>query len=136
MTPKSFEEKVVAFVADFTRYPADRIMPQTSLFGDIGIDGDDGDEILAAFMNQFDVDMRACRPVHFGVEGFVPWAPLHWIHQAWLARTEKSSTPESRAGLVPITVQDLIESAKAKRWMVHYGEVANHFPLPTQGAAD
>lgn len=128
VTSASLEEEVIVFVAEFTRYPAAKITPRTTLFGDIGIDGDDGDEILAAFMERFQVDMSACRPVHFGIEGFVPWALLHWIYQAWLARTEKNSTPESRAGLIPITVQDMIESARARRWVLKYEEAANQQP--------
>jgi acyl carrier protein len=120
MTDSAIEEEVIAFVADFTHVRAERITPRTTLFGDLGIDGDDGDEILGRFSERFDVDMTAIQPVHFGGEGFVPWAPLTWIYQVWRAKKEKGSTPESRAGLVPITIQDLIESAEAKRWTVAY----------------
>jgi hypothetical protein len=122
VTVVSIEEDVVAFVADFTRNPVECIKPQTTLFGDLGIDGDDGDEILSAFMRRFDVDMSSCRPVHFGPEGFVPWAPLYWLALAWRSRAEKQSTPESRARLMPITIQDLIDSAKAKRWTIAYDQ--------------
>lgn len=129
MTNRSIEKEVISFVAARTRYAAPKITPTTTLFGDIGIDGDDGDEILTAFMERFQVDMSACRPVHFGGEGFVPWAPLFWIRQAWIAYSERSSTPESRAGLVPITVRDLIESARARQWVLQYEEEANRVPV-------
>ncbi len=120
MTSVSIEEEVVAFVADFTRHPIERIKPQTTLFGELGIDGDDGDEILTAFMKRFAVDMTSYRGVHFGPEGFIPWAPLYWLVLLMRSRVEKPSTPESRARLVPITIQDLIDSAKAKRWSIVY----------------
>jgi len=124
-TKASLEEEVVALVSAYSNYPAEKITPKTTLLGDIGIDGDDGDEILKRFMDRFQVDMSSIRPVHFGIEGFLPWAPLIWIHQAWVAFRDKSSTPESRAGLVPITVQDLIDSARARRWVLKYEEEAN-----------
>lgn len=116
----SIEQQVVALVAEFTGCPVERIKPQTTLFGDLGIDGDDGDEILTVFMKRFEVDMSSCRPVHFGPEGFPPWTPLYWLVLLWRARVEKQSTPESRARLVPITIQDLFDSAKAKRWTISY----------------
>jgi len=119
------EDEVVAFVAEFTSYTATKIKPTTTLFGDIGIDGDDGDAILTAFKERFRVDMAGCRPVHFGAEGFMPSAPLDWIRQLWVSLEEKDSTPESRVGLVPITVQDLIESARARRWVLKYEGKAN-----------
>lgn len=128
VTSASLAEEVIALVADYSNYPAERISPHTTLLGDIGIDGDDGDKILKAFMERFQVDMSSIRPVHFGIEGFVPWAPLIWIHQAWVAYRDKSSTPESRTGLVPITVQDLIDSARARRWVIKYAEEANQPP--------
>lgn len=124
-------EEVVGFVAEFTRYPTAKITPRTTLFGDIGIAGDDGDEIMSAFMKRFQVDLSSVRPVHFGLECSPPWAPLMWIYQAWVAYRDKSSTPESRAGLVPITMQDLIDSARARRWIFKYEEAANQPPQPT-----
>ena len=120
MPDDAIQDQVIALVADFTHVRAERITPRTTLFGDLGIDGDDGDEILGRFSKRFGVDTGTIQPVHFGCEGIVPWAPLMWIHQAWLGMKEKGSTPESRAGLVPITVQDLIDSAQAKRWTIAY----------------
>lgn len=117
------EEEVIAFVAKFSSCPA-AITRKTTLFGDLGIDGDDGDEILAAFMKRFQVNMSSCRPVHFGMEGLLPWAPLSWIRQAWIAHKNKCSTPESRAGLVPITVQNLIDSARLRQWTLKYDHEA------------
>jgi hypothetical protein len=120
VTADFLEDEVAAFVADFTSHPIKQIKPQTTLFGDLGIDGDDGDEILSTFMQRFAVDMSSYRPIHFGPEGFVPWAPLYWLVILWRTIFEKNSTPESRSRLMPITIQDLIDSAKAKQWTIRY----------------
>ena len=126
MTSAAIEEEVTAFVAAKTRCSAERLNPRTTLFGDLGVDGDDSDELLAAFMKRFGVDMRAYRrDRHFGSEGFLPWTPLFWLVLAWRAAGEKVSTPESRARLSPITIQDLIDSARAGKWTVTYEERAS-----------
>lgn len=125
MTSASIEEEVTAFVATKTQHAAARLNPHTTLFGDLGVDGDDSDELLGAFMTRFSVDMTAYRgDRHFGPEGFAPWTPLFWLVLAWRARAEKRSTPESRARLLPITIQDLIDSAKAGRWSLIYEKTA------------
>ncbi len=131
MKPASIEDEVIKLIADYSKFPAERISPQTTLFGDIGIDGDDGDELLTRFMEEFQVDMSLIRPVHFGGEGLIPWAPLLWFRQALIAHRERAGTPESRAGLVPIRVQDLIDSARARRWVLNYEEEANQ-PVQTR----
>jgi hypothetical protein len=122
MDSASIEDEVIAFVANFTGYPLEQITPQTTLFGDLRVDGDDGNEILATFMERFSVDMSACRPLHFGPECLAPWAPLVWLLLLWRALVEEDSTPESCARLVPIRIQDLIDSAKAGRWTISYAE--------------
>jgi hypothetical protein len=122
MSQQSIEHQVIAFAAEFTGRPAKEITLRTTLFGDLGIAGDDGREFLAAFATRFDVEMRACPPVHFGSEGLFPWFLLYWLVLLWRAYVEKGSTPESRARLVPITIQDLVDSAEARRWALTYDE--------------
>jgi acyl carrier protein len=120
----SIEDEVIAFVAKTTGVPAGRITPQTTLFGDLGVDGLDGYDLLVAFKERFSVDLQECRiDRHFGPEScFVPWAVLYWLLLLWRACTEKGSTSESRARMVPITVQNLVDSAKAGVWTVQYDE--------------
>lgn len=121
MTSVSIEEEVAEFVATQTKRSVEAITLRTTLFGDLGVDGDDSEELVDAFMKRFDVDMGAYRPDrHFGPEGLPPWAPLYWLVLAWRAFVEKESTPESRARLVPIRVQDLIDSARARKWSIAY----------------
>jgi len=119
----SLEEEVIAFVAAEMLCSTNAITAHTTLFGDLGIDGDDGDEFLVAFKKRFSVDMCGYRVNrHFGPEGFVPWAPLLWIFYALRGRRKREGTPESRAGLLPISVQVLIDSARARKWTFIYAQ--------------
>lgn len=125
MTSVSIEEEVTAFVAAQIGVSTERLKARTTLFGDLGVDGDDSDELLVAFTKRFSVDMKSYRgDRHFGPEGFAPWSPLLWLASAWRGFAQKESTPESRARLVPVTIQDLIDSARAGRWSVTYEEKA------------
>ena len=134
MTSVSIEEEVIAFVAANIRVSAARLKARTTLFGDLGVDGDDSDELMVAFTKRFGVDMTTYRgDRHFGPEGFAPWTPFYWLVLLWRARTEKGSTPESRARLCPITIQDLIDSAKTGRWSVIYGKTAQQAATAQRG---
>jgi len=125
MTSASIDEVVIAFIAAQSGHSANRLQPCSTLFGDLGVDGDDGDELIAAFVERFVVDMQTYRgDRHFGPEGFPPWTPIFWLVLAWRAYSEKESTPESRARLVPITIQNLIDSARAGKWTMIYEESA------------
>lgn len=111
MPANSFEQ-IRQFVAAFTGASAAQIDARTTLFGDLGINGDDGDELLACFGERFNVDMSAfeqCK--HFGSEGFWPWAPLHWL----LLRLRKG-TPEQKSGRMAISVADLVHAAEKGVW--------------------
>lgn len=104
VTTVSIEEEVIVFVAEHIRVSRERLTLGTTLFGDLGVDGDGGVELLEAFMKRFRVDMQTYRgDQHFGPEGFVPWAPLYWLVLAWGSLVEKQSAPENRARLMPIT---------------------------------
>jgi hypothetical protein len=123
VTSVSLEEEIIAFVAAEMMCSTKAITASTTLFGDLGVDGDDGDEFLVAFMKRFSVDMSGYRGNrHFGPEGFVPWAPLVWLLLALRLRREPKSTPESRAGLIPVPVQVLIDSARAGKWALTYAQ--------------
>jgi acyl carrier protein len=109
---QSLNDRVVAFVSKQLRVRTDRIALDTTIFGDLHTDGDDGVELLQVFGKQFGVDMSGCDPSrHFGPEGFVPWAPLCWVVLAF-----RKSSPEERARLEPISISDLVHAAERGRW--------------------
>ena len=105
-------EDVYRFVAEWTRYPAEKLEPGTTLFGDLGVDGDDARDLLRAFARTFEVDLGAFPFLrHFGPEGFTIRALAHW-----LAQVVKGGSPEARAGLEPVHLRDLVRAAEAGRW--------------------
>lgn len=104
-------ERVYRFVPEWTRTPVEELEPETTLFGDLGVDGDDARDLLRAFARTFDVDLGAV-PFHrhFGPEGFTPLALGHW-----LAQVGRSGSPEAKAGLQPVHLRDLVRAVEAGR---------------------
>lgn len=108
---------VELFIAEATLYPREKMTPDTTLFGDMGVDGDDGIEFLTLFAERFRIDMTGLNwSQHFGPEGVYPWAPFYWIILAL-----RKGTPEEKARLEPITVGDLIRAAKSGTWLDRRG---------------
>lgn len=104
--------RVVDFIARELSVPLQRLEPDTTLFGDLGVAGDDGVDLMESFSREFAVDIDAFEAGrHFGPEGFSPIAFVHWILDLLTP-----GTPEERAGLVPITVRDLVQAALQQRW--------------------
>ena len=111
---KSLYDRVVAFIAEQRGLPVERLRSETTLFGDLGTDGDDGVELLEGFGREFSVDMSRCDPSrYFGPEGFYPWAPICWLVLAF-----REGSPEERARLESISISDLVRSAELGRWAV------------------
>ena len=50
-------EQVISFLRSLSGIPNEEITLQTRLVADLGIEGDDGHELLEAFMDEFDVSM-------------------------------------------------------------------------------
>lgn len=114
---RSLEDSVIDFVADFTAAKRTRISLQTTLFGDLGIDGADGWELIEAFGRKFDVDIATFRPErHFGPEGLPIYAPLAliWWLITWPWR--RPEAPEASAGLQAIRISDLVVAARTRKW--------------------
>ena len=83
-----------------------QIIPGTRLLHDLGIDGDDATEILTAFSEKFRVDMSSFPfALHFGSEAGAGYR--------WVVRKIKGG---DSIPLLPVTVQDLIDSANCGRW--------------------
>lgn len=108
MEAVSIEEQVKIFVAQQTVFKIDKISLSTELGKDLGVDGDDAVELLENFSEKFQVDFSAFEfDRYFG--GEVSFDPFAWF-AAILSRT-------AVCNLEPLTVQDLVDSAKAKRWL-------------------
>lgn len=85
----------------------------TRIEEDLGVTGDDADELMAAFAREFDVDLTGLRfHRHFGPEGCFPLGcgPLYWFYRPdWIKDLNE-------IGKFPITVQHLVQVAQDKRW--------------------
>jgi acyl carrier protein len=113
--PTSLSERVRAFVAEQCGVPLNRIEPPTTLFGDLGVDGDDAVQFFQAFAREFEVDVSGLDLTrHFGPEGVWPWEVVYSIILALWKR--RKGTPEQKARLDPIMVQDLISAASSRAW--------------------
>lgn len=104
MVSVALEPQLREFVACELRVAADRLLLETALQKNLGVDGEDGVEFMQSFAARFGVDISAFEPSrHFGPEaGF---NPVLW---AWWRAT--------RPPLEPITIERLQGAMRAGRW--------------------
>ena len=115
----TLDDNITDFVAEFTGVARERLSPDVTLLGDLGVDGADGWELIAAFGQRFEVNLSSFQPErHFGPEGLPLHAPLEWLCCLLSWSFRKRQTPEERAGLDAIRISDLMASAREKRWML------------------
>jgi acyl carrier protein len=111
------EQEVIAFVADFTGVDQKKLKQESTLFGDLGVDGADGWELIEEFGKKFSVDLCNFRSdSYFGPEGLSLSAPFQWLWYfvSWPFRKER--TPEEGVSMRAIRIADLIAAAQSKRW--------------------
>ena len=100
-------------VSEFTRVRPQVLTWETTLFGDLGIDGDDADEFFEEFGRTFAVDLTDFNiESHFGPEARVPFLSILTWFQGWW-----TGDYHSAAGVVPISLHDLVQAAQAGRWV-------------------
>lgn len=106
--------RVTALVIKQTNVKA--VNPETRLFQDLGVDGDDGDELMQQFGDQFNVNMDNFYlnyHKHFGPE--LPWLAFLWPY--WiLFKRDKLNKSCTAWKMIPISVIDLYNAAKAKEF--------------------
>lgn len=109
------ERQVKRFVARELAVRVGRLKLDTTLFGDLRTDGDDGFDLIVAFGKEFDVSLRRFNPAkHFGPEGLFcePVGCLYALYQAFFLRLDAHEV----AGLKPIRIRDLIDAAETGEW--------------------
>ena len=116
---QNLEEGVIEFLAFFTGVKPQLIYPHTTLYGDLGVAGEDGFELIQAFGVKFQVDLTDFQSErYFGSEGVSILAPFSFL---WLILSHpfrQKRTPEEEANLQDIRIRDLIAFARAGRWMI------------------
>jgi len=105
--------EIAYLVSDFTGISVEQITPETTLFADCRLDGDDAIEFLSSFATLFGVDMGSCViHRHFGAEaGGNPLSLLKGM-AGWLAGVD----PHAMADVMPISVMDLLRAASSGSW--------------------
>lgn len=119
-------DRVVRLVAKNRGLKTEKIKPESRLLQDLGCDGMDGDDLLAAIRDEFGVDFSGfVFERHFGQEGiplntdltdylcYNPLTCLFW--KIFQPENLKKYKPESFKK-IPITVLDLYEAARAKKF--------------------
>jgi len=105
------ESEVIEFVAEFTGVSASKITPDTLINNDLGVDGDDGCELLSEYSERFQVDISGIDETYFGPEGFSPFILIIAVYEffAGLFGVEEK--------MKPLPVKQLIKSAEAGKWI-------------------
>ena len=101
-------EEVKQIISKEWSVKLENLSVETRLWHDLGMDGDDGWEFIEVFSKHFQIDMSDFEfDLYFGPEsGADPITLLYFL-------IFKSKRPKR----VPITVKDLVNSAKYKRWI-------------------
>lgn len=106
------ETEIIKFISDFTSVKAEKISPSTLINLDLGVDGDDGTELLEEYAKRFKVDLTPISEIYFGPEGlpisFIILWPYYLVR--WLLGYKASD-------LAPLPVSQLIKSAEAGKWV-------------------
>lgn len=104
--------RVREFLAEQTAVPSSRIGPKSTIFGDLGVYGDDAVDLLRTFAEVFSVDTSEFDfSRHFPPESLSVSALVKSVLFAF-----RAGTPEERLHLEPITAEDLARAAGVGRW--------------------
>ena len=110
MSDTELLSEIRELVAVHAGVPLSAVSPQTRVWEDLKLYGDDVAELIAAFGKRFNVDVSGYRWYHHtGPEGC---SPLWLLRKPWWARKTQ----------IPIAVRDLVESARRGRWSIRYPE--------------
>jgi hypothetical protein len=111
---------VAAFVAEERGAPLQRIAPETTLFGDLGMDGDDAVEFFTEFFRRFEVESGNFQiSRHFGSEGWPLVTPFALLWRAIRFIAGDAEETHERAGLMPVRIADLVAAVEARRWTLY-----------------
>lgn len=103
-------QRVLDFVAREAPVVREQVTPSLDIIGETGIWGVDVDDLVEDFGKEFGGDVSNYRWYHHtGPEG---WYPLWLFYKPWWARKTR----------VAITVQALVDSARAGVWILRYPE--------------
>lgn len=118
MARQTHFDRVRALVAAHSGVPEAEITPETRLYEDLGMDGNDGLDFLTAFADEFAVDLRPMAPLNYFNDeaAFTGYATLVPV-VARFSRAFRARVRRAARGLSALRVRDLVASARAGRWI-------------------
>lgn len=112
--PDLYDRIIRLVCEELACYPGE-LSYETSLYHDIGADGDDAKNLMISFRDEFHVDMSQYKyDLHFGPE--YPFIPPVWLF--WRIFTPEKLNKKGQWKMVPITIFDLYQAAKTQVWPV------------------
>ena len=124
------EQQVIELLAEVRYYPKEKIGMNTSIIDDLGVAGDDADELFLAFDKKFGTDSRNLDfKRFFGNEGMYPWElPLLVLKLLWgLVRLLNGKTfIVRRKPADDMKVSDFVEAAVSKKWNNRFEPASCH----------
>ncbi len=106
------ESEIIAFLSEFTGVKEERISLDTLINDDLGVDGDDGIELLEEFSERFGVDLSPISETYFGPEGYSIGFLVLWPY--YLYQRIKGYKPKA---IAPLPVRQLVKSAESGKWV-------------------
>lgn len=124
------EKQVIELLADQTGYPQERITMDTSIIDDLGVAGDDADELFQAFDERFGTNSQRIDYLRFfGHEGVYPWTIFVWLFiLLWgLFRLLAGKTfSKKRKQEEDMKVSDFVETVVSKKWNTKFEQGDAH----------
>jgi len=111
-------DRVRGLVSGCSGVPEAEITLETRLFEDLGMDVDDGQELLTAFGHEFGVDITGVAPGNYFNEkspltGYSLMIPvIAFVNPGFRSRVKHASRR-----LRSLSVRDLVATARARRWI-------------------
>lgn len=106
----SIEQEVIAFIAEYISVDRSQLGLDVLINDELGVDGDDGTELLEAFSEKFDVDISKIEKSYFGNEGIPFFFFITYPIKFFFGRRKKIIYS-------PLPVRILVESAEKKIWV-------------------
>ena len=111
-------DRVCGLVSGQSGVPETEITLETRLVEDLGMAGDDGDELLQAFAAEFGVDMSGMAPLnYFGDEGTGLPVPSLVPLAAFLIPSFRASVLRASRGRRALNLRSLVASARTRHWV-------------------
>jgi hypothetical protein len=108
-TPAEIAERVRMLVCRKSGLKDEVVRSESRLLHDLGITGDDAEELIVEFANSFSVDMSS-----FPFQRYFTGEPVTFSHVLWMLRLKKDPIWKGKASL---TVAQLVNAALAGRWV-------------------